>query len=60
MNTRTKTEWNAEELEEDFIVEAFGRGWCIVTRKSDDVRGTLLYDHYPRRYYSFRIHKGMT
>tara|TARA_R110002167_G_C12302881_1_gene617336 strand:+ start:203 stop:391 length:189 start_codon:yes stop_codon:yes gene_type:complete len=50
--TKTKT-WNTKELQEDFEVHSFGYGFCIVTRKSDRVKGSLNFDHMPRKYFDF-------
>ena len=53
MSTAARTEWNTKELQEDFIVEGFSAPFCLVIRKSDGARGTLIFDHAPRRYYNF-------
>ncbi len=45
--------WTTAELQEDFEVEGFGGGLCVVRRKSDNQRGSLDFDHMPRRYYNF-------
>lgn len=49
----TKTEWNTDELQEDFKVIGFCGGFCAVERKSDGVKGSLDFDHRPRRYFNF-------
>lgn len=46
-------EWNTQELQRDFDVQAFSAPFVEVVRRSDGVRGTLQFDHMPRRYYSF-------
>ena len=48
-----RTEWNTVELQEDFEVLGFMWGMCAVKRKSDGTKGTLDFDHAPRRYYNF-------
>jgi hypothetical protein len=48
-----RTEWDTEEMQKVFKVEGFALGYCIVTRRSDGQRGTLDFDHAPRRYYNF-------
>jgi hypothetical protein len=48
-----RTEWDTAQLQEDFDVLGFGWGLCVVRRKSDGVKGTLEFDHAPRRYYNF-------
>ena len=37
----------------EYEVLGFALGICVVRRKSDGVRGTLDFDHAPRRYYNF-------
>ena len=49
----SRNTWTTSELQEDFEVEGFGGGLCVVRRKSDDQRGSLDFDHSPRRYYNF-------
>ena len=48
-----KTEWNTQELQEDFTVSAFLAPFVSVTRKSDGVKGTLEFTHKPRKYFNF-------
>ena len=48
-----KRTWDTKQLQEDFTVEGFTAGFCVVVRKSDGVRGTLDFDHHPRLYYRF-------
>jgi hypothetical protein len=45
--------WTTAELQEDYDVEGFGAGICVVRRRSDNQRGSLDFDHSPRRYYNF-------
>jgi hypothetical protein len=45
--------WTTAELQEDFEVEGFGAGICVVRRRSDNLRGSLEFDHMPRRYFNF-------
>ena len=45
--------WDTEELQRDFKVEGFAAPLVIVTRKSDGVRGSLLFQHWPRYYFEF-------
>ena len=45
--------WTTEELQRDFEVKGFGFGWVIVRRKSDGFRGSLDFNHRPRRYFNF-------
>ena len=45
--------WNTEELSRDFSVEGFLAPFVLVTRKADGVRGSLMFQHMPRFYFSF-------
>ena len=45
--------WDTTQLQEDFRVEGFAAPFVIVSRKSDNVSGSLMFQHYPRFYYSF-------
>ena len=53
MMEKTEKKWTTPELQKDFEVEGFWGGLCVVRRKSDNVRGSLEFDHMPRRYYNF-------
>ncbi len=61
MHTRTREElqqshgqvWSTKELQRDYTVESYGVGRCVVLRKSDNVRGSLDFQHRPRFYYGF-------
>jgi len=53
MRMTKKTEWNTQELQEDFEVVGFAMGLCAVRRKSDGKLGSVQFDHAPRRYYDF-------
>jgi hypothetical protein len=45
--------WDTEEMSADFNVQGFAAPFIIVTRKSDGVKGSLLFQHYPRFYWGF-------
>jgi len=45
--------WNTQELQEDFSVLGFAAPLVIVRRKSDGIKGSLLFQHSPRYYFSF-------
>lgn len=45
--------WDSYELARDFIIEAFSCPLVAVTRRSDGVRGTVVYQHEPRFYFKF-------
>lgn len=46
--------WNTEELSNDFRVQGFMAPFIVVTRKSDNSRGSLEFQHNPRFYFNFR------
>ena len=45
--------WNTEELSRDFEVKGFMAPFCVVKRKSDGIKGTLMFQHSPRFYFDF-------
>lgn len=45
--------WNTDELSKDFEVLGFAAPFVIVRRKSDGVKGSLLFRHNPRHYFKF-------
>jgi len=45
--------WDTTELQEHFTVLGFCSPFCVVARKSDGVRGSVLFQHSPRLYHSF-------
>ncbi len=49
----SEQEWTTEELQRDFTVHSFLAPFVIVTRKSDNAKGTLQFEHMPRRYFNF-------
>ena len=51
--SQPRNTWTTSELQEDFEVEGFGGGLCVVRRKSDNQRGSLQFDHMPRLYFNF-------
>jgi len=48
--------WNSAELHSEYEVEGFMAPYVVVTRKCDNVRGSLMFQHAPRYYFSFREH----
>ena len=46
--------WDTSQLQRDFQVAAFMAPFVLVTRKSDNVQGTLLFQHSPRYYFAFQ------
>ena len=45
--------WDTKQLTADFTAEAFMAPYVVATRKSDGVRGTLMFQHSPRFYWGF-------
>jgi len=45
--------WNTEELQQDFDVLGFAAPFVIVRRKSDSVKGSMMFQHSPRLYFKF-------
>ena len=45
--------WNTSELQKDFSVLSFMAPYVVVARKSDGQRGSLMFQHDPRYYFSF-------
>ncbi|HBE69991.1 MAG TPA: hypothetical protein DDW52_17735 [Planctomycetaceae bacterium] len=46
--------YDTQELQEHFAVLGFCAPFCVVARKSDGVRGSVLFQHNPRFYHSFK------
>ena len=46
--------WTTEGLRQEFEVQGFMAPFVVVRRKSDGVRGTLMFRHAPRVYFGFR------
>lgn len=45
--------WNTSELKSNFVVYEFLHRRVRVLRKADGKKGTLLYQNFPRFYFSF-------
>ena len=45
--------WDTSELANDFEVLEFAAPFVIVRRKADKKLGSLMFQHYPRYYFSF-------
>ncbi len=48
--------WDTRELARDFIVIGFMAPFIAVRRKTDDVKGSLEFQHQPRFYFNFQPH----
>jgi len=46
--------WDSSELTTDFEPLGFMAPFIVVRRRSDGVKGSLLFQHRPRFYYGFR------
>ena len=46
--------WNTSELQEEFTVLGFAAPFCIVQRKCDGVRGSLMFQNSPRLFFRFQ------
>lgn len=46
--------WDTNQLREQFDVVGFLAPLVIVRRKSDGLKGTVLFQHSPRFYFQFR------
>ena len=46
--------WDTQEVEVDFEVVGFMAPFVVVKRKSDRVKGTLMFQHSPRYYFNFQ------
>ena len=46
--------WNTQEVRADFEVVGFMAPFVVVKRKSDRVKGTLMFQHSPRYYFNFQ------
>ncbi len=45
--------WDTEQLQQDFDVIGFRAPFVIVRRKTDNIGGSLLFQHDPRFYFQF-------
>ena len=45
--------WTTEQIREEFEVQGFLAPFVMVRRKTDGVRGTLMFRHDPRVYFDF-------
>ena len=45
--------WTTAQLQAEFIVESFLAPFVVVTRKSDGVKGSMMFRHSPRVYFNF-------
>ena len=48
--------WDTDELRRDFDVTGFLAPYCIVRRKLDGQKGSLMFQASPRFYFGFEPH----
>lgn len=46
--------WDTRQLSQDFEVIGFGAPLVVVRRRSDGVKGSLMFQHNPRFYFCFQ------
>lgn len=46
--------WDTQQLQENFTVLGFCSPFVVATRKIDGTRGSLVFQHSPRFYHSFK------
>ena len=46
--------WDTKQLGEDFEVLGFMAPFVVVKKRSNGIRGSLLFQHHPRLYHSFQ------
>ncbi len=46
--------WDTNQLQEDFEPIGFMAPFIVVQRKSDGIKGSLMFQHSPRFYYGFQ------
>lgn len=48
--------WDTQQMTQAFHVHSFGAPLCVVTRKSDGQKGSLMFQHMPRFYFQFEAY----
>ena len=46
-------QWDTAALQQEFVVHSFLAPFVVVTRKSDGVKGSMMFRHSPRVYFNF-------
>jgi hypothetical protein len=49
--------WDTDQLQEDFEVLGFAAPLVVVRRRSDGVKGSLMFQSSPRLYFGFEPHR---
>lgn len=45
--------WDTNEVSENFEIIGFMTPYVVVIRKSDGIKGSLMFQHSPRLYFNF-------
>lgn len=45
--------WDSDEVTSDFEIEGFMAPFVVAIRRSDGVKGTLMFQHSPRYYFEW-------
>ena len=54
LETKHGEVFDTSELQENFSVLSFLAPYVVVQRKSDGVKGSMMFQHSPRFYYGFQ------
>lgn len=49
--------WNTEELTAEFEVQGFLAPFVVVIQKMSGVKGSMMFQDYPRFYFDFKPHE---
>jgi hypothetical protein len=49
--------WDTQQMSAEFEAIGFGAPLIVVRRKSDGQKGSLMFQHSPRFYFSFEPHR---
>ena len=50
--------WSTSQLSDDLVVTGFAAPLVVVRRKSDGVKGSLMFQHHPRLYFGWEEHRS--
>ncbi len=56
-NSVNEKTWTTDQLRKEFEVIGFAAPYVVVIRKSDKVKGSLVFKHHPRIYFNFKEDK---
>ncbi|MFI5460230.1 MAG: hypothetical protein ACHRXM_32840 [Isosphaerales bacterium] len=49
--------WDTQQLADDFEVLGIAAPLIVVRRKSDGMKGSLMFQHHPRFYFGWQEHR---